>query len=59
MTEQTTLKTSKPTVSFTTDKETKDWIFQAAADDERTVSVFINRLIKKCRKQTVDQGQQS
>jgi hypothetical protein len=47
------------TVTFSTTKEIKDLIISEAKHDERSVSVFLNRLLRDALKQTATGSQQS
>lgn len=52
-------KERRVSVTFTTTQEMKDWIFNAAEQDERSVSVFLTRMIRDSSKQPVQTSEQS
>lgn len=52
-------KDRRVSVTFTTTQEMKDWIFNAAEQDERSVSVFLTRMIRALSKQPVQASEQS
>jgi len=47
------------TVTFSTTQEMKDLITRLAEQDERSVSVFLNRLLRNTCKQTDDTSKQT
>lgn len=59
MTEQTKSIEKRVTVTFSTTQEMKDLIISKADQDERSVSVFINRLLRDSIKQPVEPSEQS
>ena len=54
-----TTKNPRITVSFTTTEEMKDWIIAAAEQDDRSVSRFLNRLVRDWREHSGDRNPQS
>ena len=59
MNEPTTVPEKRTTVTFTTTPEMKALIIFEAEQDERSVSVFLNRILRDILKQPVNTSQQT
>ena len=59
MTESTESTEKRVTVTITTTQEMKDLITRLADQDERSVSVFLNRLLRESFKQPVNTSEQT
>ena len=59
MTESTESTEKRVTVTITTTQEMKDLITRLAIQDERSVSVFLNRLLRESFKHPVNTSEQT